>query len=177
MPSIEHPLLVLTPRPWKWLGVLVVSLVLGSGGWLMITDPDTDARQGMGWFCLVFFGLAALVAIIQLIPGSSRVVVTSKGLYQTALYRRHFFAWADIERFGMFERTHWHGPFRQRQRLVGILFVAGSKHLSRHRRMQAWTTAFWGYHASLPDNYGYKHQELADLLNRMLAEQRSAAAR
>ena len=23
MTTIEHPLLVLTPRPWKWLGVLL----------------------------------------------------------------------------------------------------------------------------------------------------------
>jgi len=172
MSIIEHPLLVLTPRPWKWLGVLMVSLVLGFGGWLMITDPDTDARQGMGWFCLVFFGLAALVAIIQLIPGSSRVVVTSKGLYQTALYRRHFFDWADIERFGVFERTHWHGPFRQRQRLVGIRFKAGSHVRKRWRRASLLSEALVGYHGALSDNYGYKHQELADLLNQLLAAHR-----
>ena len=92
MSTTEHPLLVLTPRPWKWSGVLTVGLVLGFGGWLMITDPDRSRDRAMGWFCLIFFGLVALVAIVQLIPGSSRVVVTSKGLYQTALFRRRFFA-------------------------------------------------------------------------------------
>lgn len=177
MTVVEHPLLVLTPRPWKWLGVLMVSLVLGFGGWQMITDPDTDARQGMGWFCLVLFGLSALVAIIQLIPGSSRVVVTSKGIYHTAMYRRRFFAWTDIERFGVAEWTQWHGPFRQRHRLVGIRFKAGSQVRKRWRRASLLSEALVGYHGALSDNYGYKHQELADLLNRMLAEQRSAAAR
>jgi hypothetical protein len=30
------------------------------------------------------------------------------------------------------------------------------------------TAALVGYHGALPDNYGYKHQELADLLNSYL---------
>lgn len=170
--TIEHPLLVLTPRPWKWLGVLMVSLVLGFGGWLMINDPDNDTRQGMGWFCLVFFGLAALVAIIQLIPGSSREVVTSKGIHQTAMYKRHFFAWTDIERFGVAEWTQWHGPFRQRHRLVGIRFRAGSQVRKRWRRASLLSEGLVGYHGALPDNYGYKHQELADLLNGYLRSAR-----
>jgi hypothetical protein len=172
MAGIEHPLLVLTPRPWKWLGVLMVSLVLGFGGWLMITAPDTDARKGMGWFCMVFFGLAAVTAIIQLIPGSSRVVVTSKGIYQTAMYRRRFFAWTDIERFGVAEWTQWHGPFRQRHRLVGIRFKAGSQVRKRWRRASLLSEALVGYHGALSDNYGYTHQELADLLNQLLAAHR-----
>ncbi|MBL8001215.1 MAG: hypothetical protein JNL05_04560 [Flavobacteriales bacterium] len=172
MTVVEHPLLVLTPRPWKWLGVLMGSLVLGFGGWLMITDPDTDARQGMGWFCLVLFGLSSLVAIIQLIPGSSRVVVTSKGIYHTAMYRRRFFAWTDIERFGVAEWTQWHGPFRQRHRLVGIRFKAGSQVCKRWRRASLLSEAMVGYHGALSDNYGYKHQELSDLLNQLLAAHR-----
>lgn len=139
----------------------------------MVNEPNDTSHVGMGWFCLVFFGLVAVVAVVQLIPGSSRVVVTSKGLYQTAMYRRHFIAWADIERFGVAEWTQWHGPFRQRHRLVGILFVNGSKRLSRHVRMQAFSTALVGYHAALPDNYGLKDQELADLLNRLLVEHRT----
>lgn len=173
MSTVEHPLLVLTPRPWKWLGVLMVSLVLGFGGWLMITDPDNDTRQGMGWFCLVFFGLGAVVAIIQLIPGSSRVVVTSKGIYRTALYRRHFFAWTDIERFGVAEWTTWHGPFRQRHRQIGIRFKPGSQVRKRWPRAALLSEALGGYHGALPDNYGHKHRDLADLLNLMLTEHRA----
>lgn len=33
--------------------------------------------------------------------------------------------------------------------------------------------ALGGYHGALPDNYGYRHRDLADLLNRMLTEQRA----
>lgn len=173
MPSIEHPLLVLTPRPWKWLGVLMASLVLGFGGWLTITDPDNDARQGIGWSCLVFFGLCAVAAIIQLIPGSSRVVVTSIGLYQTAMFRRSFHAWDRIERFGVSEWTQWHGPFRQRHRQIGIRFKAGSKVRKRWPRAALLSEALVGCHGSLSDNYGYKHQGLADLLNGYLEAARN----
>ena len=126
----------------------------------------------MGWSCLVLFGLAALVAIIQLIPRSSRVVVTSRGIYQTAMYRRSFFAWADIERFGVAEWTQWHGPFRQRHRLVGIRFKAGSQVRKRWRRASLLSEGLVGYHGALSDNYGYKHQQLADLLNGYLRSAR-----
>jgi hypothetical protein len=177
MSTIEHPLLVLTPRPWKWLGVLSIGALFMAAGWWMAHHAAEPFKRGVGWSCLVFFGLVAVVSVIQLTPGSSRVVVTSEGLYVKSILRSYHYAWKEIDRFGVAEWTQWHGPFRQRHRYVGILFVAGSKHLSRHRRTQAWVKAFWGYHASLPDNYGYKHQALADLLNRMRAEQRSAAAR
>lgn len=35
MSTIEHPLLVLTPRPWKWLRVLTICLLFTVGGWWM----------------------------------------------------------------------------------------------------------------------------------------------
>jgi hypothetical protein len=172
MAGVEHPLLVLTPRPWKWLRVLAICLLFVAGGWWMAHGATETFKRGVGWFCVVLFGLNALVSVIQLIPGSAQLVATSEGLYVKTFLRSYHFAWNEIERFGSAEWTQWHGPFRQRHRLVGILFVDGSKHLSRYARMQAWTTAFIGYHAALPDNYGLKHQVLADRLNGLLAEHR-----
>ena len=148
MNAVEHPLLVLTPRPWKWLRVLVICLAFTVGGWWMVHHAPEPFKRGVGWFCLVFFGLGAVLAMIQLIPGSSRAVVTSQGLHVKTLLRSYHHAWNEIDRFGVAEWTQWHGPIRQRHRYIGILFVAGSTHLSQHRRLQAWTTAFWGYHAS-----------------------------
>jgi len=165
MTAVEHPLLVLTPRPWKWLGVMTIGLLFVMAGLWMANNTVEPFKRGVGWFSLIFFGLIAVVGVIQLIPGTSRVVVTSQGLHVKTFLRSYGYEWSDIERFGVAEWTQWHGPFRQRHRYVGILFVEGSKPISRHRRWQAWNTAFWGYHASLPDNYGCKHHELADLLN------------
>ena len=165
MGRVEHPLLVLTPRPWKWLRVLAVGVLFVVGGWWMAHHAPEPFKQGVGWFSVVFFGLVAGVAIIQLIPGTARVVVTAQGVYVKTFLRSYSYAWVEIERFGVAEWSQWHGPFRQRHRLVGILFVKGSKHLSRHARFQALTTALMGYHAALPENYGYKHHELAELLN------------
>ena len=56
----------------------------------------------------------------------------------------------------------------QRQRLVGIRFKAGSQVRKRWRRASLLSESLVGYHGALPDNYGYKHQELADLLNSYL---------
>lgn len=165
MASVEHPLLVLIPRPWKWLGVLAIGVVFMVGGRWMAQHATDPFQRAVGWFSIVFFGLVAVMSVIQLIPGTSRVVVTSNGIYVNTFLRRVQYAWSEIERFGVAEWTQLHGPFRQRQRYIGILFTDGSKHLIRNRRMQAWTTAFWGYHALLPDNYGYEHQDLVDLLN------------
>lgn len=173
MATIEHPLLVLTPRPWKWLRVLVTCFLFVVGGWFMAHHASEPFKRAVGWSCVVFFGLGVLVAVIQLIPGTARVVVTSQGVYIKTFLRNQFYAWSDIERFGVAEWTQWHGPFRQRHRLVGILFVDGSPHLSRHARMLAFSTALVGYHAALPDNYGFKHQDLADRLNQLLASHRA----
>lgn len=153
---------------------MTIGLLFVVGGWWMAQHADEPFKRFVGWIALIFFGLIAVVSAIQLIPGTSRVVLTSNGLYVKSFLRSIHYAWSDIERFGVAEWTQWHGPFRQRHRYIGIVFVEGSKHLLRHRRMQAWTTAFWGYHASLPDNYGYKHQALVDLLNRYLEAARKS---
>ncbi len=172
MAAIERPLLVLTPRPWKWLRVLFICLLFVVAGWWMAHHADEPFKRGVGWFSVIFFGLGAVVSLIQLIPGTSRVVVTSRGLYVKTFLRSYHYAWNEIERFGVAERTQWNGPFPQRHRMVGILFMEGSKHRSKHMRMQAWTTAIIGYHAALPDNYGLRHQQLADRLNQLLVEHR-----
>ncbi len=172
MSAVEHPLLVLTPRPWKWLRVLLICLLFVVAGWWMAHRADELFKRGVGWSALIFFGLGALVSVIQLVPGMVRLVVTSQGIYVKTFLRSYHYAWNEIERFGVAEWTQWHGPFRQRHRLVGMLFVKGSKHRSRYVRMQALSTALVGYHAALPDNYGFKHQDLADRLNGLLKEHR-----
>ena len=172
MGEVEHALLVLTPRPWKWLRVLLICALFVWGGWWMAHSATEAFKRGVGWFSLVFFGLGAVLSVIQLIPGTSRVVVTSQGIYVKSILRSYQYDLREIERFGVAEWTQWHGPFRQRHRYVGILFVEGSKHLSQPRLWRSWTRAFWGYHASLPDNYGYKHAELAELLNAYLEASR-----
>ncbi len=172
MAGIEHPLLVLTPRPWKWLRVLAVCALFVVGGWWMAHHAPGLFKRAVGWSCVVFFALGVVVAVIQMIPGTTRVVMTTQGVYVKTFMRSYGYEWGDIERFGVAEWTQWHGPFRQRHRLVGILFMEGSPHLSRHARMLAFSTAMVGYHAALPDNYGFKHQELADRLNQLLAVHR-----
>ncbi len=162
MADVLHPLLILRPRPWKWVGLLAISLLFVTGGWLMVRDDKGVA----GWFVGVFFGLCAIVFMVQMIPGASRLVVTTMGLYVRHAFRQWSYAWPDIERFGVHEWTQWHGPFRQRHRQVGV--VLRDAHGSHTGKLHMLTRAMSGFDGTLPDNYGYKHQELADLLNSYL---------
>lgn len=173
MGHVEHALLILTPRPWKWLGVLLVCTLFVCAGWWMSQHAVEVFRRGVGWFCMVFFGMGIVIAAMQLIPGRSRTVITERGLFIKAIFTSTFIPWQEIERFGVAEWTQWHGPFRQRHRQVGIMFMTGSKHLSKQKRLKEFTTALVGYHGSLPDNYGYSCADLANILNEYLASFRA----
>jgi len=173
VPVVEQTILLLRPRALKWWAVLVLGLVFSIGGYLMLLHGKGHFYLGKGWFCLIFFGFVALVAMLQLLPGASQIVVTSTGLYTTVLFRKYFIAFAEIEHFGVAEWTQWHGPFRVRHRLVAFNVRAGTEALRSIRRGAAFVSALSGYHGALPDNYGYKHQELAELLNRFLKASRN----
>ncbi|MEO8066981.1 MAG: hypothetical protein ABI599_04730, partial [Flavobacteriales bacterium] len=100
--------------------------------------------------------------------------VTRKGLHIHSLFKSSHLAWSDIEGFGVAGWTQWHGPFRQRHRLVGMNFKRGSAPYEEQGKLIGLSTAISGYHGALPDNYGYKHEGLADLLNQYLEVHRKA---
>jgi hypothetical protein len=168
MSEVQHPLLVLTPRPWKWVKVLLGGLAfVAVGVWMLHRDRSNVL---LAWSCVIFFALIAIVALLQLMPGMSHMVITRSGLHIKTLFRSYSYAWDDIEEFGVAEWSQWHGPFRQRHRLVGMNFKAGSEPLRKAGRLVGLSAGLTGYHGALSDNYGYKHQELADLLNKYLSE-------
>lgn len=170
---MSQALLTLLPRPWKWLGVVFGCLLfVGAGIWMQGLAID-GAAEFKAWACIVFFGLIACVGLLQLIPGATQVVITEEGLFTTTMFRTRFLGWSRIDRFGVIERTQWHGPFRRRQRQVGILFVVPEEGGALLEKGASWSFAMTGFHGALPDNYGYKHQELADLLNRYLEAYRN----
>ncbi|MEO8066798.1 MAG: hypothetical protein ABI599_03800, partial [Flavobacteriales bacterium] len=68
MSKVLEPLLVLTPRPWKWLRVLLVCAFFTAGGaWILQRENDGFDRV-MAWGCVVLFGLGTLLAVLQLLP-------------------------------------------------------------------------------------------------------------
>lgn len=166
--EVLEPLLVLKPSRGKWIRVLLGSLVfVVIGVWILTEEAEGDKRM-MAWLCAGFFGLCALMALLQVFSGANRTIVTEAGLHIHTVFKTTTHAWQDIAEFGVAEWSQWHGPFRQRHRLVGINFREGSAPLEKWRRAAGLATALVGFHGALPDNYGYKHQELADLLNGFL---------
>ncbi len=166
---MDKALLVLKARPWKWLLILVVSAAFAWVGWWMI-GMEAASDRAKGWFVLVFFGLCAIVALTQLTFAPSQVVLTTEGLYIRALFKRSFIPWDRVERFGVLEWTQWHGPFRQRIRQVGMVFHEA--HRKQAGSLGGMVKAWSEMDATLPDNYGHKYQDLADLLNRYLENHR-----
>ena len=166
---MDKALLVLKPRPWKWLVILLLSASFAWVGWHM-AGADAASDRAKGWFILVFFGLCAVVAIMQLTFAPSQVVLTTHGLYIRAMFKHSFIPWDHVERFGVHEWTQWHGPFRHKHRQVGMVFR--DEHRRNTGRSHALVRALSDLDGALPDNYGYKHHELADLLNRYLENHR-----
>lgn len=165
---MDKALLVLKARPWKWLLILVVCAAFAWVGWWM-TGAEAGADRAKGWFVLVFFGLCAVVAIIATLA-PSQVVLTADGLHIRTLFRHSFIRWDHVERFGVHEWMQWSGPFRQKHRQVGLVFR--DEHRRNTGRLDALVRAWSDLDGALPDNYGYEHHELADLLNRYLDNHR-----
>lgn len=171
--ELLEPLLVLKPKPGKWVGVLLTFAFFLAVGVFILRNDRRDGDEFMAWLCVVFCGLGVLVSMLQLSSKGNRTVVTDVGVHINTPFRASTFKWQDIEEFGVAEWSQWHGPFKQRHRMVGINLREGSEALEKARRISGLNTALVGYHDALPDNYGYKHQALADLLNTYLQKARA----
>lgn len=167
---MDKALLVLKARTWKWLLCVVLGVLFVVVGWHMIQGGSSSDRI-KGWFVLVVFSFFALIALLPLTVAPSRVVLTAQGLFIQAMFRKTFVPWAHVKGFGVHEWTQWHGPFRQRHRQVGM--VLHEEHRPTVGRLGALARGWSGFDGVLPDNYGYKHQALADLLNRYLEASRN----
>jgi hypothetical protein len=151
----------LRPSPRRWLGVLAICLVFvgiglglpGEGATFWIVNVVNP----------IFFGLGALIALAQFVPGVNGVSVDAEGLLIRSLGRRTRVGWGEV--VGLFR------PVRMpNQTLIGFDLAppASEGRLARMNR------ATCGFHGALPDTYGMDPQDLADLLNRRLRAWRAA---
>lgn len=110
-------------------------------------------RQG-GWFVAIVFGLGSLVFAVQLLPGSSYLLLEPDGFTVRTLYRLQKYRWAEVERFGV-------------TRIGGNKTVAFdfSGQYGKDRVARQVAAGISGYEGTLPDTYGMKPEQLAELLN------------
>lgn len=138
----------------KMLLTLVASLAFVGAGFLMLADHPVS-----GYASIIFFGLCALVFCINLLPNSSYLRLTSEGFTVCSTFRSRSIEWRDVGPFGV---TH----IGTRKMVVWDSLRAVSK-LGKANRLVC------GYASALPDTYGLKAEELAELLNRLRDEHTS----
>jgi hypothetical protein len=112
----------------------------------------------VGYACVVFFGLCALVGAIGSHPRSSFLELTPEGFAFCVLFRRSFVPWRDVREFLPIKIHH--------NSMVGWNYSAGFESRARARRI---STALSRAEAALPDTYGMKAADLSALLNEVLA--------
>jgi len=144
---------VLRPRKATWALVLLICGGFVAIAVLVLRDPKAAADRIWASFATTFFGLGVLVSLLQFLPGSSFLLLTTEGLTVRTMWRTTSYRWVDIERFGVTAQ------------LVGLNFVPA---YPRGRMAQALMTlnkTLTGFEAALPDNYGRSRAELAAYLN------------
>lgn len=142
---------VLTLRPSKTSMILYFALcsIFTVVGALMIGDGRT-----MGWLIAVLFGLGSLVFLLQLLPNCSYLRLDPTGFTMCSLFRSHHYRWSEVEHFGI-----------TRIGLNKMVAFNFSDQFDRARIARRVATEISGYEGALPDPYGMKHEQLAELMN------------
>ena len=143
----------LRTKPISNIALLSVSVgFVGVGRWMV------HEGQWSGWLIIGFFGVCALVAIALMLPGASYLRLNSEGFTMCCMYRSHTFKWSDVAEFDVsqiFGNT-----------MVMMNFSDSYKASPSVRKFNVATVGFDG---ALPNSYGLKPEELADLMNRYKA--------
>jgi hypothetical protein len=132
------------------VALLVCSILFVAGGLWMAQEKPVQ-----GYLGVAFFGLCAVVFVIQLLPNSSYLLLASEGFTFCGMFRKHFFQWSDIHAFSVFSFSH-------SGNMVGWKFSSQYQPQPGMRRLNK---NFFGVEAGLPITYGMKAEELAELMN------------
>jgi hypothetical protein len=137
------------PSPWKTLLVLIVCLGFVAAGVFLVPE-----RSAMFYASIGLFALGAVVMIVQLLPGSSYLTVSREGFETCTLFRKTLTRWQDVSEFGVYRMRG--------SKFVGFNFspeyskAAGARKVSR---------GLVGFEGALPDTYGFRAEDLAELLD------------
>lgn len=146
MPSVPSGTRVLRAGRRGWLAIASVSLVLAVAGLYL---AGLGERRGVA--VAGFFGLTSLLAALLCVYGHANVRLAEDGFVVGRLWRDAPYRWTDVS------------PFRviaiRGNRRVAFDTAEDRGILANLARRQ------FGASTILPDSYGMKAEELADLLN------------
>jgi len=155
--TVPEPVEILRPRKTTWVMVLLISAGFVATGIAVIRSPSAEMEPVMAYGALSFFSIGVVVAIVQLLPGSSFLRLSPAGFTIRSMWRDTSYRWSDIERFGVVE-IH---PAGHRQRMVGLDFSQSFPHRDRARVLRGLSQGLTGFEGALPDSYGWDCAKLA----------------
>jgi len=156
-PVLDVPLR-LRPRLARSLRLFFVALAFAATGIWMLS-----AGKQAGWLPAIFFGLGAVVAAVNLLPGASYLELRRDGFLLCSLYRQSLTRWSEVERFTA-SSILVGGLLRRRHEMVGVVY----RPTPEGAKLRGFSAALTGLEGGLPDLYGKKVEALAALMNRWL---------
>lgn len=158
----------LKPSRVQSILMLFVGLMFLSLATYMILNPSKPSHLLSGWFGVIFSGAIIVWAVVLLlVPRASFLKINPEGIQICSLWRTTTISWYDIEEFGVAAFSTYYRGIHQKYSNVGIKFSQICNH--KVNRQWEWGRKFSkelvGYEFTLPDNYGMRSEDLAELLN------------
>jgi len=147
------PAIHLKPSPWKHLALFATG-----AAFVAVAVLIAPQHPWLAWCCGLLFGACALAALVALLPGSTGLRLEPGRMTVRSLYREWHLRREDV---GVFYVRPVAGRW-----MVCWNYAPGYDEQRLGRRL---SSAVAGVEAGLPDTYGMKAAELAELLNRWRA--------
>ena len=157
----EADSLVLRPKRSSavWL-LLVCAMFVACGVWM------AQEKGWIGYLCAGFFAIGIPVALVQLLPGSTYLRLEDDGLSFANMFRVTKIPWNTVDQFFVVTMKQTGATVHK---MVGLNFVPSYDGARIGRRI---SSAIAQCECALPDTYGRKAEELADILNACLESSR-----
>lgn len=149
-PSLPIPA-TLRPSRKRTVVLLLVSTLFLLAGVGMIRDGKPT-----GYFVAGVFALCWVAFALQLHPKASYLHLAPEGFTFCSLFRAHTVRWDDVREFGVVSISF--------NRMVTWNFTPEYRATKPGRAL---SKSLSGYEAALPDTYGLKAQELAELMEEL----------
>jgi hypothetical protein len=159
MTTEDKPHLILRPKksPAIWL-LLGCGTFVAGGLWM------AQENGWIGYLCAGFFALGIPVAVVQLLPGSTYLRIADDGLSFANMFRVTTIPWNVIDQFFVVGVKQTGMTVHK---MVAFNFVPSYDRARLGRRVNS---AIAKCEGALPDTCGQKAEELAEILNRCLAQ-------
>ena len=128
-------------------------LFLGCSAFVAIGIFILDKDPLIGWSSIIFFGLGAIVSLIQFYPNASYLKLTDEGFEVKSLFRSSFTKWTDVRDFRA-------GQIRGTQM---IFFDYTDKHKKWNKGKKV-AKFLSGKEGAVQSSYNIKTKELLDLM-------------